>query len=157
MAKVKSILLVCTGNSCRSVMAEGLLKKYLNESGREDIEVSSAGTGAIDGLPPTSEAIEAMRQEGVDISSFKSRSLTEEMIMNADLVLVMAAHHMDDVIRRVPEAAKKTHILKQYGLDTDMEACEDLDIPDPIGRPAAFYRHVLGLIKKELERIVPLL
>lgn len=96
-------------------MAEGLLKKYLKEEGRDDIEVKSAGIGALDGMSPTNETIEVIRKVGVDASGFKSKYITEELIKKSDLILVMAAHHMDFVIRMVPEAAKKTHLLKQYG------------------------------------------
>jgi protein-tyrosine-phosphatase len=149
MGKIKTILFVCTGNSCRSVMAEGLLKKYLKDEGRDDIEVASAGVRAIDGIEPTKEAIEVMRSEGADVSNHRSRGLTDELIKKADLILVMSAHHMDDIVNRVPEAASKVHMLKEQPC-----ACEDTGIEDPIGRPVSFYREVLAAIKKELKRIL---
>ncbi|MFA6610292.1 MAG: low molecular weight protein arginine phosphatase, partial [Candidatus Omnitrophota bacterium] len=61
MGNIKSVLFVCTGNSCRSVMAEGFMKKYLRELGKADIEVRSAGISAAEGFFPTAETIEVMR------------------------------------------------------------------------------------------------
>lgn len=149
--------MVCTGNSCRSIMAEGLLKKALKELGKSDIEVKSAGTGALDDAAPTRETIEAMRKVGIDVSDFRSKSLKDEDIIKADLILVMAAHHMDEIIRRVPEAVSKTHLLKQFGQISDANACEDLDIFDPIGRPGEDYERVLQEIRKEIKRVAGIL
>lgn len=158
MHKIRSVLLVCTGNSCRSIMAEGLLKKYLKKEGKEDIEVKSAGVRAIDGMTPTTETIEVMKKEGVDVSGFRSKRLTRDLIKKADLILVMASHHMDEIIKIVPDAAPKARLLKQYGLETLMEeAYEDPDILDPIGKPISYYEQVFEAIKKEIERIAKLL
>ncbi len=157
MGNIKSVLLVCTGNSCRSVMAEAILKKALKEAGKEYIAVESAGISAIDGMGPTQETIEVLRKAGLDASGIRSRSLTDEMIKKADLILVMAAHHMDDIIHRMPEAASKTHLLKQFGLKCENKSCEDLDISDPIGKPVGVYTQVRADIKKEIDRIVGLL
>lgn len=157
MDRVKSVLLVCTGNSCRSIMAEGILKKYLKELGKGDIEVISAGVHAIDGIGPTKETIEVMGKEGIDVSGLRSKALTNELIKKADLVLVMAAHHMDDIITRAPEAARKIHLLKQFGIKCEAQACEDMDIADPIGKDRDFYEEVLLIIKKELKRIAQII
>jgi len=157
MPKIRSILFVCTGNSCRSIMAEGLLREALRELGKDDMVVNSSGVSAIDGLRPMRETIEVMKHEGIDVSGFKSKSLTDGIIISSDLIFVMAAHHMDDVIRRLPEAASKTHILRQYGKIDHSCSCEDLDIPDPIGRPIEVYEETLKEIKKEIKRIAELL
>lgn len=157
MRKIKSVLLICTGNSCRSIMAEGMLKKYLKELGKDDIEVMSAGVHAIDGINPTKETIEVMNEEGVDVSGFKSRALTNELIKKADIILVMAGHHIDDIITRIPAAASKIHLLKQFGTKCETSVCEDLDIADPIGRDKNFYEEVRSAIKKEMKRIAQIL
>lgn len=157
MPKIHSVLLVCTGNSCRSIMAEGLLKKYLKEEGREHIKVSSAGVHAVDGNPPTAETIEVMKELDVDVSVLRSRLITDKLINDSDLILVMASDHAEDIIKRVPEAAGKVHLLRQYGLDTDTSTCEDLDIPDPIWQQINYYKNVRDVIAEETKRIAAIL
>lgn len=157
MAKIKKILLVCTGNSCRSIMAEGLLKKALKDLGKNNIEVTSAGVNAIDGIAPTRETIEAMKKEGIDVSGFRSKRLTDKDIYDADLILVMAVHHIADIVKSSPEAAPKIHLLKRFGLSEDEHTSEDMDISDPIGMPSDFYECTMDSIKQEVERIARLL
>ena len=113
MGKIHSVLFVCTGNSCRSVMAEGLLKKKLKELGKDDIVVRSAGVRSINDYPPTDETIEVMKGEGVDISRFKSTVLNNKLIIGADLILVMSAMHKAEIIRWTPEASAKTFLLRE--------------------------------------------
>lgn len=157
MNKIKSILFVCTGNSCRSVMAEGLLKKYLKEAGRNDIEVSSAGISAPENFPPTESTVEVMKLQGVNVSGHKSRNITPDIVRSADLILAMEDIHKEEVLRLVPEAAPKTHLLKEFGLESKKSDPEGIGIPDPIGKPGKDYQNSLNTIKKEIERIAKIL
>lgn len=157
MSKIKSVLFVCTGNSCRSVMAEGLLKKRLKELGKNDIAVRSAGIRAADSLSPTKETIEVMKAEGVDMGGFKSAGITDAMIDEADLILVMSELHKHEVLRRVPAAASKTFLLKEYGRTDKDEKITNPEVPDPIGMALPGYKACLAIIKEEIERVAKIL
>lgn len=154
MSDIKTVLFVCTGNSCRSVMAEGLLRKRLKELGKDGIKVMSAGIAAIDSYPPTDATIEVMGGEDVEMSGFRSKRLTANLVKKADIILVMQSMHKEEVIKLVPEAASKTYLLKEYG---SSGRPGDINVPDPIGRPLDDYRKCLDLIKKEIERIAGIL
>ena len=157
MGKIHSVLLVCTGNSCRSVMAEGLLRKRLKELGKTGIVVRSAGIRALDGYPPTDETRKVMKEEGIDLGAFESTSITDELIKSVDLILAMSIAHRSEIIRRVPQAAAKTFLLREYGRGEQDEKIEDPDIPDPIGLSIPGYKVCLDIMKEEIERVAKLL
>ena len=92
---MKTILFVCTGNICRSPMAEGLFRHAVK--GRGDFEVFSAGVGAIDGLPPSEHAVRAVRELGIDISRQRSRMLTADLVRRADYIFGMTHSHVDAI------------------------------------------------------------
>ena len=152
MPKIKKILLVCTGNSCRSVMAWGLLKKLLEEKG--DYQIKTAGTAAMEGMLPTAEAIQVMADEDIDISGHLSRFLSQTMIDESDLILVMERRHKEHILKRRPRAQNKVHLLSEYGRIHQEDKLVDPDIPDPIGKSLDFYRSVFEIIKEGLLRTV---
>jgi len=149
MGKVKKIIFVCTGNSCRSPMAEGLLKKMLE--GKNKVEVSSAGTAAFFGTAATKEAVEVMKEEGIDISQHKSHQLSLKDIDESDIIVVMGKQHLRDVLSLVPEAKGKTFLLKNFD---DDEKSIDRDLADPIGGSKDVYRQCLEEIKRTMPNIV---
>jgi len=133
-------------------MAAGLLKELLKDKG--DYSIISAGTGAIRGMRATSEAIEVMAEANLDVSSHHSSPLTDEIINQADLILVMAKHHKEHIIRRVPSARDKVHLLTEFGRIEKEKELVDPDIPDPIGQSVDFYRTVFNIIKEGLIRTI---
>jgi glycine hydroxymethyltransferase len=131
---MKTILFICTGNVCRSPMAEALFRRAV--SGRGAFRVLSAGLGAVDGHPPTPHSVRAMGELGVDISAQRSRMLTAELVQSADLILGMTHSHVDTVALLYPPAAEKTFLLREF--DETLEPYEK-DISDPIGSSYPVY------------------
>ena len=148
------ILFVCMGNSCRSIMAEGYLKKRLKELGKEDIEVFSGGLLSLTGMQATKEAKQLISEEGGDISEHYAKKVTELDVRSADLILVMEKQHKKYIISRYPYAAKKTYLLKDYKRPMELKTSNDHDIPDPIGKGIDFYREVYLIIKNSVERVL---
>ena len=157
MGNIKSVLLVCTGNSCRSVMAEALLKKYLKELGKDDIKVTSAGVGTIGGLPPTDETIAVMKDDGLDVSGHRSTRIDENIVKGADLILVMEAMHRDFIDSNFPEGSYRTYLLKEYGIESEPNYPEAMNIADPIAKPIEYYKLSLAVIRDQVKRIAQLL
>jgi protein-tyrosine phosphatase len=106
-------LAVCTGNICRSPMAEGFLRSMFAEWGLSGMESASCGVSGWEDSPATPEGIQAMVENGVDIRDHRARRLTAPMIREADLVLAMASEHRDAVNAMVPEARDRTFTLKE--------------------------------------------
>jgi len=150
----KIVLFVCTGNSCRSVMAEGLLKKKLEQMGKNNVEVISAGIAMIDGLRPTFETLQLLKEEGIDFSQHVSQRITPLLIKKADLILVMESIHEDKVKELVPSAENNLFLLKEFA---KINKGGNLEIPDPIGRSFGEYKIIFNIIKEAVERIANIL
>jgi glycine hydroxymethyltransferase len=131
---MKTILFICTGNVCRSPMAEALFRRAVR--GRGEFRVYSAGIGALDGQPPTQHSVRAMRELGIDISAQRSRMLTADLVRQADFIFGMTHGHVDTIGLLYPPAAEKTFLLREF--DDTLEPFEK-DISDPIGSPYEVY------------------
>ncbi|MFH2138628.1 MAG: L-threonylcarbamoyladenylate synthase [Candidatus Omnitrophota bacterium] len=147
-SKVKNILFVCTGNSCRSPMAEGLMKKIIGDN--KYINVSSAGIAAYDGMRASREAIDVLRQEGINISEHRARQVNVDMVKDSDYILVMEQRHKRWIIDKFPFAQERIFALREF----DPENNGNLSIPDPIGLDLRFYEQVAAVIKDSIERLV---
>ncbi|MBI2881517.1 MAG: homoserine kinase [Candidatus Tectomicrobia bacterium] len=141
-----NVLFVCTGNMCRSPMAEAYLKILLQKGGRSDVEVTSAGTHALPGAPPPPEAVATAAQISLDLEHHRARPLTSEMVEQADVILVMAPEHAEHLAAHFPEAARKVELLSRYALIPNDDA-----IPDPLGGSAFHYRSAYALIAEVVQ------
>jgi L-threonylcarbamoyladenylate synthase len=148
MSEVK-FLFVCTGNTCRSPMAEGIFRKYLAEKLQYEVDhldkigykVFSAGIIDTAGLPASIEAVAACAVKGIDIKAHKSRTLTRQLIEESDFIFAMGRMHIERITALCPEAASKCLLL-----------AENEDIPDPIGRTQQFYNHCAEMIEKAVKK-----
>ena len=131
---MKTVLFICTGNVCRSPMAEGLFRQAVK--GRGEYRVLSAGLGAMEGQPPSPYAVQAVKELGIDISGQRSRMLTPDLVQQADYILGMTHSHIDTVMMLYPMAAEKTFLLREF--DETLDTFEK-DISDPIGGSYEIY------------------
>jgi glycine hydroxymethyltransferase len=128
---VKQVLFVCTGNICRSPMAEGLLKSMLEKNGISGVQVESAGTTGLEGEGASRFAMRTCRDKGIDLSGHVARILTREMIIESDLVIAMEIYHMERILSQEPKAVPKTFMLTEFAHKTS----ESDFIADPYGLP----------------------
>ena len=140
---MKTVLFVCTGNICRSPMAEGLFRRAVAD--QNDFQAMSAGLGAANGQPPSAFAVQAVQELGIDISGIRSRMLTPELVQAADYVVGMTHSHVDSILLLYPQAAEKTFLLREF--DDTLDLFEK-DISDPIGGSYQVYLHCRDQIEQ---------
>jgi protein-tyrosine-phosphatase len=142
------ILLVCTGNTCRTPMAEALLRARLEARGIADVEVSSAGTGAWDGAPASEGSYLVALEHGVDLSAHRARLLTPELAATADLILTMSHSHRPRAMAVAP--GEKVQVLGEFAGLTG----EAAEVPDPFGGDMADYRETWQRLNQMLDLVV---
>jgi protein-tyrosine-phosphatase len=144
-----NVIFVCTGNTCRSPMAEYILKHKLGRAGRHDIHVSSMGTHTFNGKGPSFNAIEACREHHIDITEHKSHQLIPKDLTDADIVFALEPSHIHYILDAAPTA--QVELLAQWP-DND-----DAIVHDPCGGSLNEYRRTFKIIDKHITRILPYL
>ena len=144
------ILVVCTGNICRSPMAEGLLRHMLLNRGNPKVHIHSAGTHGLDNQPAASYAIQAATEMGVDISGHRACSLDREMVSQADFILVMEPFQREIVARAVPsEERDRLRLLADFETPWQSDT-----IDDPYNHSLEVYRTCLRRMHNCLEAVI---
>jgi len=143
------ILFVCTGNTCRSPMAERICRHLLaqrlqckaEELPDRGVMVVSAGTSGMMGGRAAREAVQVLSDSGIDLADHETQPLTEQLVRHADFLLVMTRAHRQAILNEWPEAAERTRLVCRSGQD----------VPDPIGGPSEEYQRCAAQIRSELE------
>src|SRR6201995_1750041 len=146
---MKTILFICTGNVCRSPMAEGIFRQAIQGHGH--FRVVSAGLGAMEGQPPSAHAVTAVKELGIDISNQRSRMLTPALVAQADYIFGMTHSHVDTVMLLYPHAAEKTFLLREF--DDTLDPFEK-DISDPIGGSYDVYMNCRDQIEQGMATLL---
>ena len=145
-----NIVIVCTGNTCRSPMAEAILKDILVKRGEriEEFNITSAGISTIDGLDASKHSISALKEMNIDLKEHKSQLLTLDLIEKADLILTMTKSHKHIILNSVPQFSNKVFTLKEFADEGE------IDILDPYGGSLEIYKVTAKDIQNTTNKII---
>ena len=146
---MKNVLFVCTGNICRSPIAEGLFRRLTGN--RKDIEVASAGVHAVRGQPPSLYAVEVCAEEGANISDLRSQPLTGALVDQATHIFAMTGAHVETIQTLFPQSAEKTFLIREF---EEPGTTVWRDVPDPIGLGREVYEDCARIIRNALPSVL---
>lgn len=156
---IYSILFVCTGNMCRSPIAEGLLKKKISEEApvelKDKIYVHSSGIYAYEGNKPSENSVKVALQNFIDISQIRSKPINRVQIEQSDLIFALSIDHLNFILENFPTARHKSTLLKTYGKERSITIADS--IPDPIGFSMEFYIKIFTEIKNAVDSAFPMI
>jgi protein-tyrosine-phosphatase len=140
------VLFVCTGNTCRSPLAEAIARRLAEERGLAELVAASAGTSAVDGQPASDGALLVGIERRLDLGGHRARQLTREIVAGADLVLAMGPHHLDRVAAL--GGAGKAHLLLDYASRSESGHA----VSDPFGGGLDAYRSTVDELEDAIAR-----
>lgn len=142
------IVFVCTGNTCRSSMAEALARCWLRTKASQnaDTQVTSAGLTAFPGSPASHQAVEVMTEKGLDLSCHRAKQFSGELLDQSDLILTMTENHKRALVNMFPQSAAKIRTLAEFA------DCAGSDIADPFGQSVEVYRKSAAQIEELIDR-----